>query len=577
MQLLVSEKTKTTYTQEHLKFITYLYDLDADKYISDWALDDLHKGHDKDQEEERTQRNRRHLRESIRHHLNLMNRFDKNCPIILPKLSFALFTKYMIDIRSMDDNNNVCYMSSVSYGTIKSSLVYLFNASGHKMEGSLSKELNTFMRGLKKIIAKEKAQSGVSLEEGKKPMSFAVYKLMCQKLFESDEDDALVAHTFLVLEWNLMASAHMVGDMDVSHVEWCQDCLLFFFGRSKRNQAGEDLERSLHVYSNPEIPEICPVLALGTYLVAYPDVMRSSGGLLFPGSSQYSRFMKIFHRTIEDHAEEFKKLGVTKGDLGSYSSQKGAITLVTTGCTVSPPMAAVCIRAGWSMGPVKDRYIHYEKAGDEFVGRTVTGITALDCNFAISPVYWNWCGLSPSEESNAKKRLEEIINGITNKNTVSAATFGMMQYLFAALVYHYDYLNETVDEQSKLRASSGFMAAADCDAELKECAVVRFPWEVTPCTPKSSGIPPHILILNKLEAMDKQMSAFPQEILDGICKEIQDLRQSMRDELDSRNIGGPEFGAKQIMEDIAEQTKEMIDDFRKEMSTQKRAIVELEE
>ena len=97
------------------------------------------------------------------------------------------------------------------------------------------------------------------------------------------------------------------------------------------------------------------------------------------------------------------------------------LTLVTTGCTVSPPMAAVCIRAGWSMGPVKDRYIHYEKAGDEFVGRTVTGITALDCNFAISPVYWNWCGLSPSEESNAKKRLEEIINGITNKNTFSAA------------------------------------------------------------------------------------------------------------------------------------------------------------
>ena len=119
MQLLVSGKTKTTYTQEHLKFITYLYDLDADEYISDWALDDLHKGHDKDQEEERTQRNRRHLRESIRHHLNLMNRFDKNCRIILPKLSFALFTKYMIDIRSMDDNNNVCYMSSVSYGTIK--------------------------------------------------------------------------------------------------------------------------------------------------------------------------------------------------------------------------------------------------------------------------------------------------------------------------------------------------------------------------------------------------------------------------------------------------------------------------
>src|SRR6056300_898672 len=113
--------------------------------------------------------------------------------------------------------------------------------------------------------------------------------------------------------------------MDVAHIEWRQDCLLFFFGKSKRNQTSEDSESPFHVYSNPLQPEICPVLALATYLLAYPDVLKS-GAPLFPGSSQYSCFMKIFHKTVDAHAADFKKLGITKGDLGSHSCRKGTIT-----------------------------------------------------------------------------------------------------------------------------------------------------------------------------------------------------------------------------------------------------------
>src|SRR6056300_1432925 len=325
MRLLVSDGTKATYTQEHLKFIAYLYDLDADEFISDWVLDEFHKAHDKDQEQARTKRNRRHLRECIRRHLHSMNRFDKNCPIVLAKVTYTLFSGYMLDVRSTDESGILSYMSASTYGTMKSALVYLFNASGQTMERSLCKELDIFIRSLKKNIAKVKASSGESLEEGKKPMSFAVYKLMCKKLMESKTSDALFAHAFLVLEWNLMARAHMVGDMDVSHIEWRQDCLLLFFGISKRNQSGEDSERPFHVYSNPENPEICPVLALAAYLAAYPDVLQSSGGLLFPGSSQYSRFMKIFHSTIDEHEDEFKKLGIAKGDLGVGSTLLGAL------------------------------------------------------------------------------------------------------------------------------------------------------------------------------------------------------------------------------------------------------------
>jgi hypothetical protein len=150
MQSIVSDGTLVTYNQEHLKFIIYLYDLDADEFIWDEVLDDIHIAHDEVQGNERTKENRRHLRECIRGHLSLMNRFGNNCPIVLQKVSFSVFTKYMLDVRSMDENDNICYMSAATYNLMKSSFVYLFNASGQEMETGLCKELDTFLRALQK-------------------------------------------------------------------------------------------------------------------------------------------------------------------------------------------------------------------------------------------------------------------------------------------------------------------------------------------------------------------------------------------------------------------------------------------
>ena len=131
------------------------------------------------------------------------------------------------------------------------------------------------------------------------------------------------------------------------------------------------------------------MLALAKYLFTNPDILTSNCQL-FPGNHQYERFLKIFHKVIKKYASEFQALGVEMGSLGAHSIRKGAITLVASGCTVSPPMASICLRACWSMGTIKDRYIHYEKAGDQFVGRSVTGISSLSVDFAISPVHWDW-------------------------------------------------------------------------------------------------------------------------------------------------------------------------------------------
>ncbi len=45
----------------------------------------------------------------------------------------------------------------------------------------------------------------------------------------------------------------------------------------------------------------------------------------------------------------------------------------------------------WSMGSVKERYLQYEKAGDQYLGRVVSGLDVNDVSFAISPPYFE-CG-----------------------------------------------------------------------------------------------------------------------------------------------------------------------------------------
>ena len=71
-------------------------------------------------------------------------------------------------------------------------------------------------------------------------------------------------------------------------------------------------------------------------------------------------------------------MGVEPGDLGTHSCRKGVGTMVAAGCTVSPPIVSICVRAGWSMGGVKDKYLKRENAGDQYVGRCASCLDQLD-------------------------------------------------------------------------------------------------------------------------------------------------------------------------------------------------------
>ena len=66
-------------------------------------------------------------------------------------------------------------------------------------------ELSQFMSGMKRKVASQKTGSGESFDEGKKSISYGVYKKLCELLFEGEGDDYAFTHMFLTLEWNLLA------------------------------------------------------------------------------------------------------------------------------------------------------------------------------------------------------------------------------------------------------------------------------------------------------------------------------------------------------------------------------------
>ena len=57
---------------------------------------------------------------------------------------------------------------------------------------------------------------------------------------------------------------------------------------------------------------------------------------------------------------------------------------------------------------MKDRYIHHESAGYQFVGRTVCGLSCLSKEFACSPCYFDFTETGENEAL-LRRKLEDFI------------------------------------------------------------------------------------------------------------------------------------------------------------------------
>ena len=384
MGKVVSAQSAKNYSYQNIAFALYCYESDELRslLLEPWFVEQLHQF-------SKAKEKKDYAKEC----LLACSQEDDNCPFILSNLTFAHFSNFLSTKtrRKGKNKGKQNSLGNASYDQAKSALVHLFRMSKYDMPTEVGEKLKMFMKGMKRHVAAKSFENGDSGIIGKKKMDFKVYEKICELFLKEEGEAYLFARCFLTLEWNLMARSESAVYSNLFHVTWDDNCLVFRFPKSKTDQTGRNRDQLWHVYATPNSPATCPVLALATYIFANPGltqrnfkedspdfsdaVEREVGdntGRLFPGGDQYGRFMDCLRRIGDNNYEEFIKLGISPGDLGSHSARKGSCSLASAGTTVSPPMVSICLRAMWSMGSVKERYLQYEKAGDQYLNHIST-------------------------------------------------------------------------------------------------------------------------------------------------------------------------------------------------------------
>jgi len=233
-----------------------------------------------------------------------------------------------------------------------------------------------------------------------------------------------------------MKRAENCVNCKINHITFRNDCLVFEFAKSKSNQRGENHVGPWHVYANPHQPWCCPVLSLARYLFSYPEVLKGDMPL-FHGTSSYTRYHNLFSNLLHSLESELFDLGFYLEILGTHSCRKGVATLIASGSRVRPPITSLCIRAGWAMGGMKDKYFFRAEAGDQYVGRCASLLDQLSKEFAVSPPYFDFTECSSDvEKIERKKEINTYLRStLPNAKKIKSQTWNVVLYCFAIVNY----------------------------------------------------------------------------------------------------------------------------------------------
>lgn len=441
-------------------------------------------------------------------------------PIHFNDISAHDFIQWILTLRKPDGTKP----GISSYNTHRSALVNLFRSYRVTMSTRLESELTNHFKGLKRTAAQSVTGGEGRIKVGKDALGFTFYQAIALELMKSMHRQYLFAHCFLVFCWNLMCRATNLTSVCFSHMEWKDDALGVYFAHMKNDQFGERPRDPRHIYANPLIPQICPILALGMYWLSVP--IKEDQRALFTGGNQYDRFRKALLHVLqtETGSTHLESRGMSADDLGTHSLRKGAATFTSSGSTACPPSTAIHLRAGWALGGVQDRYLRYEAAGDQYVGRTVTGLPSSSSQFAILPPFF----------ARRPDNLDSIITRVFPRlpqNLRQVAEFAL-----ASVIYHNDFLQANLPSGHRLFSSPLF--TTHLLAELKpyvECRTNK-PSD----TFLATGIPPHVHIINAIgdNFFDKLKEILQQRDLDSgnmtrpaLSQILQEFRQSIREDI----------------------------------------------
>jgi hypothetical protein len=203
----------------------------------------------------------------------------------------------------------------------------------------------------------------MKIQEGRSPITFIGYNLLSRQILihqpigrSASWQQSIFAWPFLIFCWNLLARSCSVGEIMLAHMHWKNDALVCTLPKHKGDQAGDKIV-DRHVFANPLNPVVCPILALGVLVLCKPLHLFDGSQQVFEGNRSECRFSEILSVILGEVSESQKMLlGSDVKDIGTHSARKGASTHAL-GMVGGPTPVQVFLRAGWSLGNVKDRYL----------------------------------------------------------------------------------------------------------------------------------------------------------------------------------------------------------------------------
>ena len=226
------------------------------------------------------------------------------------------------------------------------------------------------------------------------------------------------------------------------------------------------------------------------------------------------------------------------------------MTHIASGTTESPPIASICIRANWKMPGVLNRYIKHEKAGDQYVGRSVSGRVRLGKRFAESIPYFDFSPFpTVTKETMMRTQDSWIKSRLPEQARNNEAVFCLFKSCLASIIYHKEWAKVNLHEKNPIRTSPFLFE----DIPFAELVRTAFPWTKTDDTPEFTGIPANVVYLARNAELLKQLEEIKGTIFQESTRVISEVSTKVDDALDTRCVGGEGYAmSKYLIEKMDE-------------------------
>lgn len=325
----VGKRSKSTYICSICDFLFYTFEFNRNLLHNYWikAIKSFSYGITNKKKREAA------IKKTIRRMLEIQNESKVPPPLDFDNFEAEHFMKYLLSLQGKNGKR----LGLSAYCNRRSALFHLFRIYGKVQGNEFKLKLATMFRGLKRKIAIELQEGEGRIQTGKSPISYSLYVRLNEFMLQEDSTESVFARAFMTMTWNLVCRASNTSSIHLHHLEWTEDSLRVFFAHMKNDQTGERKRDPRHIYCNPHVPIICPILALSVYLSCF-SISGTVDSALFPGSNQYKRFASYFEMILNKHTDEIKNdFGIEVKDIGVHSLRKGAATYISSGSTCAPP------------------------------------------------------------------------------------------------------------------------------------------------------------------------------------------------------------------------------------------------